>query len=164
MLLIITLGILTALAFTHFWGKLRDWLNTRLRPWLARKFGEKFGEKFGDFLSWLDEGVTMMRKFFRGIWRFFKERVLRMKRTYTRNPDQTVTNDGQTIIRDEHGNFIKITETKIEPWEDLPGSIRREMIRQQTNTAEIDEMEVLERKTRERAEAEGFGDEMVMEY
>jgi len=164
MLLLITLGILTALAFTHFWGKLRDWLNARLRPLLTRKFGEKIGENFGKFLCWLDDGVVATRNFFRKIWRFFKERVLRMTRRYTVNPNQTVTNEGESIIHDENGNYVKITETVIENWEDLPSSIRQEMIRQNKKTAQLDEMEVLERKVRERAETEGFGDEMAMAY
>ena len=166
-MLIITLGILVALGIgsSVFWGKLRNWLNDKLRPWLTRRFGETVGEKFGDFLFWLDDKIVLTRLAFRTMWRFFKERVLRMKRTYTANPNNTVTNEGETIVINEHGNVVKITETVIENWEDLPGNIRREMIRQNTNTAQIDEMaEIFEPQVRKYAEAAGFSDEMVMEH
>jgi len=99
------------------------------------------------------------------MWRFFKTRILRRKTTHKTLPDGMVKIEGETIIQNEDGTYTRITETKLDTYDALPAEIRHEMIRQGTNTAELDEREVFEKKIRLRAaETEDFLEEMAMAY
>jgi hypothetical protein len=162
MVLTILIAALAVATFISFWNKLRDWLNTRFRPWLAEKFSEAAADRFADFLAWLDDRVVLTRNAFRGTWRFLRERVLHLKREFTVEAGGDVRSVRTAIIKDDQGRFIRKTEETVLPWEDLSGEIRREMIRQEKNTAALDERAVLEKKIRERAETAGFADEMEM--
>lgn len=149
---IIALGGLATAAFLFFWNSLRDYLNGSFRTWLTEKLGTSVGDGFAHFLIWVDNIAVAAKNILKKGYIFFRTRVLGMKRKFVKNAnsnDVTATREVYTDLGG--GKILKRTEEEIISYEDMPDSIRKEMIRQQTNMAEMDERETVLAKARDQA-------------
>lgn len=139
--MLLTFLLVSALAgaFLYFWNNIREYLTIGFRPWIAEKFGVRVGDSFAELICWLDNKTTAIIRNLKGIIRFFKERVLGMKSNYKKISPHTVVHERESYIHLDDGKVLRRKETTEMAYEDLPDSIRSEMIRQCETEASMDE-------------------------
>ena len=160
---IIAVGGLLSAAFLFFWNSLRDYLNGNFRTWLTERLGQSVGDGFAHFLIWVDNRAVEAKNLLKAGYKFFRTRVLGMKRKFVKNAnsnDVTATREVYTNLGD--GKILKRVEEEVISYEDMPDSIRKEMIRQQTNLAELDERETVLAKARDQAQRSNDQELMTM--
>ena len=160
---IVALGGLVSAAFLFFWNQLRDYLNGDFRTWLTEKMGQSVGDGFAHFLVWVDSGAVKAKNLIKGGYKFFRLRVLGMKRQFVKKANSNEVEATREIYTDiGNGKMLKRTEEEVISYEDLPDSVRHEMIRQQTNHAELDERELILAKARDTAQRTADQELMTM--
>jgi hypothetical protein len=149
---ILVVGGLIAAAFLFFWNSLRDYLNGAFRSWLTEKMGQSVGDGLAHFLAWVDSAAVSAKKLLKEGYAFFKHRVLRMNRKFTKKANSNDVETTREIFTDlGGGKILKRTEEEVISYEDMPDSVRREMVRQQTNDAQLNEKELVIAKARDSA-------------
>jgi len=147
---IIVVGGLITAAFLYFWNSLRDYLNGTFRTWLTEKAGQEVGEGFAHLLIFIDSGAVYAKNLIKSGYKFFQTRILRMNRKFVKKAnsnDVEATRETYTDIGG--GKILKRIEEEIISYEDMPDEVRREMIRQQTNDAELNEKEIVMAKAQD---------------
>lgn len=151
-ILTITLAVLIGVGvLAYFWTKILGFLNGWLRTRLESKFGTEKCDGYVKFILWLDGKVTLARKQIINGYRWFRENVLRIKETYHKTGSGYVKTT-ETILA---GNGVNeapqrvVTEETI-PWEELPAPVREAMVRQNTEEAEMDVMDIIADRTKEK--------------
>jgi hypothetical protein len=152
---VITILILGGLgtAFLYFWNALRDYLNGVFRTWLTERLGQSVGDGFAHFLGWVDSAAVGTKKFIKEGYTFFRTRVLGMKRKFVKKANSNeVEATHESFINLGGGKILKRVEEEIISYDDLPDCVRHEMIRQQTNEAELNEKELVLAKAQDTAQ------------
>ena len=148
----------TAALLAYFWNAIREFLNTTVRDFLERNLGVDHCTWFVDFLQWCDHKIAPIRGVVKEMWKKFKDNVLHIESTYTKNPDGTYTKKTETIIRASSTTAKRQTVEETVGWEYLPASVRDEMIARRAKQAELDVRELVTEKARQRAK----GDNIVL--
>ena len=152
--LVVILGAAVLLAAC--WKFVLEFLNGPVRNLLEGLFGAEKCEWYVTFLSWCDKKASSARRIVKMQWRKFRDTVLKINSTYTKNEDGTYSKRTETIVRkDEKSAKRVITEETID-WAYLPNAVREEMIKRRTNVGEIDDRELVAEKVRQRAGEEGI--------
>ena len=160
---VVVLGGLVSAAFLFFWNQLRDYLNGDFRTWITEKMGQSVGERFAHFLVWVDSGAVSAKNLTKAGYKFFRTRVLGMKRKFVKQTNSDVVEATREIYTDiGGGKILKRIEEELISYEDMPDSVRREMIRQNTNQAELDERELVLAKARDAAQKSNDAELMTM--
>lgn len=162
--MLLTLAIVIALsgAFLYFWNNIREYLANHFRPWIAEKFGTKVGDALAELICWIDNRTTMIVRNLKSVVRFFKERVLGLKSNYKKISPHTVSHEREIYIHLDDGKVLKRKETTEMAYEDLPDSIRSEMIRQSKTDVTMDEKQFTLDAVKKRAEEEQLHEIMEM--
>lgn len=162
--MLLTFLIVAALAgaFLYFWNNIREYLTHSLRPWIAEKFGTRIGDSFAEMICWLDNKTTSVVRGLKGIVRFFKERVLGIKSTYKKVSPHVVAHEREVYVHLDDGRVLKRKETSEMAYEDLPDSIRNEMIRLNAVEASMDEKQFTMENIKKRAGEEQLHDVLEM--
>ncbi len=138
------------------WNLIREFLVHIVGKLLVRCFGEEKCGWYFNFLSWCDKKVSAARRIVKMHWAKFRDTVLTINSTYTRNEDGTYSKRTESIVRkDEKTATRHVTEETV-GWEYLPDAVREEMIKRRTNVGEIDDRALLAEKVRQRAEEDGI--------
>jgi len=137
---ILVIGGLVTAAFLFFWNQLREYLNGAFRTWLTDKLGQSVGDGFAHFLAFVDSGAVNAKNLLKQGYKFFQTRVLGCKRKFVKKANSNDVETTREIYTDlGGGKILKRTEEVTISYEDMPDSVRREMTRQQTNEAALDE-------------------------
>ena len=152
--LLVILG--AAVLLSHYWPQLANWMSQSLIPWVREKAGETAGNLLETLVVWLDKGLVPVLAQVRKAWKFLRERILRLRRTYTKNSADTVMLSTETILVDESGNAVRRVEEEEIDWALLPEDVREAMIKQGQQPAEVDVKALFEHKARERAAEDGI--------
>jgi hypothetical protein len=107
-------------------------------------------------VCWLDKQITPAAAMLRKGFALFQERILRMKRTYTKTSATTARSSTETIYKTDDGRFIRRTEEEEVAYEDLPAEIRGEMVRQNASAGTLDVRAAVIEKAEERARQDGI--------
>ena len=111
---------------------------------------ESVGDGLAHLLIWLDNGAVTAKNLLKAGYKFFRFRVLGMKRKFIKKENSNDVTATREIFTDiGNGKILKKTEEEVIFYEDLPDEVRREMIRQQTNEAELDEKEFVLAKAKD---------------
>jgi ribosomal protein L20A (L18A) len=150
---ILVIGGLVTAAFLFFWNQLREYLNGAFRTWLTEKLGETVGEGFAHFIVFVDSGAVSAKNILKAGYKFFRMRVLGAKRKFVKKANSNEVEATREIYTDlGGGKILKRTEEEIISYEDMPDCVRREMLRQQTNEAELNEKELVLAKAQDIAQ------------
>ena len=79
----------------------------------------------------------------------------------TKTSATTVSGKITTLVRDENGKLMQSVITEELNWDDLPPEIREELIRQNSNTAQMDLKESVEKQFHKKAREQGVVLEMA---
>ncbi|MDR0609086.1 MAG: hypothetical protein LBG58_03165 [Planctomycetaceae bacterium] len=160
--ILIGLGI-SSVAFIYFWNNIREFLNGTFRNFIQERFGVEWGKRIGTFLSWLDDKVVAARQSAKQFAVWFKSRIM-IKTTYTKNNSNQAISKREIVAKLDNGKFIQRIEEQVISYDDLPNEIRREMIRQQTTEAQMNDKELIEKKIEKRAKEENFTELLTMNF
>lgn len=151
-MVLMILGVLTTTAiFAAFWNWIRDFLNGWLRDRLESLFGASKCEWYVSFVCWLDDRVCATKVIARRWWNWFKSKVLRIKTNYRKTANGYVkTTETITVKPEDENKAIRVVTEEEVPWENLPSSVRKEMIHQETDEAELDVTDVINQKAKEK--------------
>ncbi len=152
--LVVIFGVAVLLAAC--WKFVLEFLNGPVRDLLEGLFGAKKCEWYGAFLSWCDKKVSTARRIVKMQWRKFRDTVLKINSTYTRNEDGSYTKRTETIVRKDEKSAKRVYTEETVGWEYLPDAVREELIKRRTNAGEIDDRELVAEKVRQRAGEEGI--------
>jgi hypothetical protein len=112
---------------------------------------EKTG--FASFLVFVDNCAVTARKSIMAGFKFFRHRILGAKRKFVKKANSNDVEATREIFTDlGGGKILKRTEEEIISYEDMPDCVRREMLRQQTNEAELNEKELTLAKAHDAAQ------------
>ena len=139
-----------------FWNSIREFLNTTIRDFLERHFGVDRSVWFVNFIRWCDHKITPVRGRVKEMWQKFKDNILRIKSTYTKNADGTFTKNTETLVRASPTTAKRQIIEETIRWEYLPASVRDEMIARRVRQAELDEKELVAEKVCQRAKEDGI--------
>jgi hypothetical protein len=150
---IVIAGGLATAAFLFFWNQLREYLNGAFRTWLTSILGETVGNGFASLIAFIDSGAVSARNLLKSGYNFFRTRILGAKRKFVKKANSNDVEATREIFTDlGGGKILKRTEEVIISYEDMPDSVRREMVRQQTNEAELNEKELVLAKAQDLAQ------------
>ncbi len=130
--------LITAAVFSFLWSWVRDYFSEKIIPWVRDKYGVFWADQLGDLVLFLDNVTGYIRQKVRGAYRFIKERILGIKKTYFKQSAHSAVSITETILKTNDGKFLKRTEEEHLSWDELPEQIRSEMIRQQQKVALVD--------------------------
>ncbi len=162
MLLAIIIIIGIAAALIYFWAYILAFLQGTLRSLIGKCFGSNAENIFGDFLVWLDQKITPLKRVLDAGVRFVKSQVLRMDSQYERIDASTYRKTETVYVNLGNGKCQRrIVEEEIGR-DQLPDEIRAEMIRQNTTQSKLDEKAVTLEKIKERLTEEGYQEELLI--
>ncbi len=134
-----------------FWDYIREYfLNGALRDLMARIFG---AEKIGwyiNFIIWMDNTTTAGIRLAESWYERFRCNVLKVDSTYS--PSSTrgcYVNRRESIVAIDNERARRVITEETIPYRELPAQVRHEMIRQRTESARLDEREVVCRRFEE---------------
>ena len=137
-------SLLVAGAFVYFWNDIRDFITENICPRLA----PSVGQVIRNFMAQLDRPMSAARRAIRDGWEYFRQNILRCETTYTKTSSVTATKKTETFVN-ENGRCKKIVETEYVDWEDLPDSVRHEMLMKGVQASRTDNRDIVGRKVAE---------------
>lgn len=152
------LTLLTVLALLfYFWPRICAFLSERFLPWVEKTFGEKIGGMMKTLTVWLDRGIRGVRRGLKTAWRFFRERVLRIRTVYATANGGDAKATTVSLIDIGQNKAVEITETRTLSMDDIPPEMQEEIIRQNQDSsgrrkAEVDETAVIRGQAKKRLE------------
>jgi hypothetical protein len=139
------------------WNAIREFLLGRVRDLLVKYFGAEKCEWYSNFLNWCDKKIAVpVRQLVKMHWKKFRDTVLKIKSTYTKNADGTYTKVQETLVRTGPKQGRRVFTEETVGWEYLPDAVRDEMLKRRTNVGKIDDRELVAEKVRQRAEEDGI--------
>ena len=141
---------------SYFWGAVLDFLNGPVRDLLERMFGAEHCRWYVEFLLWADGRMTGAHRGIKMLWKKFKDTIIKVKSTYSKNSDGTYKKTSESLVRASPTSAKRIVVEENVGWEYLPDSVREEMVRLRTKDAELDDKAVVEEKIRQRAVEDGI--------
>ncbi|MBR4834977.1 MAG: hypothetical protein IKU86_11710 [Thermoguttaceae bacterium] len=143
---------LSAATVLWFWNNIVFFFQTRAIPWTRARLGERAADLLANLISFVDRGATFIRRKIRGGYRWLCQNILRVKSKYKQENPFEATQETSMIMTDGQGGYEEIVLTKTIPVDELPDDARRRLIAR--NEAEIDDLEQLKKKIKERAHKE----------
>ena len=145
-------GTLLALFLVgRFWTYIKDYfLNGALRDLMERIFGAENIDWYIGFVNWMDDAATAGIRVAEAWYERFRYNVLKVDSTYS--PSSTrgyYVNRRESVVAVDSENARHVITEETIPYRDLPAQVRHEMIRQRTESARLDEREVVCRRFEE---------------
>jgi len=140
---------------TFFWPGLCRFISTHIIPWVEEEFGKDWSNPLINFTQWLNGKITAVRVGFAKIYRWFKERILRMKSNYKYNPNtETVTKTTVTATKKENNDVEIRKYTEIQDIGEIPPEVMKLILHAQTKdeVAQEDGMETIDKMVKNRCE------------
>ena len=152
----LTILIVVALLF-FFWPQICAFLSNRFLPWVEETFGETIGGMMKTLTVWLDRSIRGVRRGLKTAWRFFKERVLRIRTVYSTVNGSDAKAETISVVDVGNGRVAEIIETRTLSMDDIPLQMQEEIIRQNKDSSgvrksEVDEKEVIHEQAKKRLE------------
>lgn len=145
--------LLGAFLVGKFWGHIFDFLNGPLRDLVESILGRESCDWYWKFVAWLDDVTTASVRVAKEWFERFKNNVLSVKSSYVPitsgkwHSDYINRRDVYVAYDDKNTKHTVIEETV--PYHMLPDTVRHEMIRQRTESATLDERDVVCRRFEE---------------
>jgi hypothetical protein len=146
--------------FLAIWPWIRQWVTESLIPWVGEKWNDKIADLLIDVVNWLDDCAIPARNSIKKAWIFIKTRILKIETTYHKETATTGVRSTESIIATIDGKIVKRVEEEEVSWDELPRSMRSEMIRQNSTKGTIDLRDAFLNKFEEKAKEEGLVLEM----
>jgi hypothetical protein len=146
------------------WPYIADFFSKHVIPWFRQNVSDSVADTVSGLFSWLDNKMTLVRAKLRGAWNLFKRVFLGGSISVQKISATEAIQKSSTYMCKEDGSVVRRVEEKKVPWEQLPQSIREEMIRNSTDHASLDlkgMKEAVRQRALEKAEEEGM--ELVLE-
>ena len=154
MSLLLLIG-LPAAVMLWFWNKIVFFFQTRLIPWVRSRLGNGAADMLANLVAFLDKGATFVRRAVRQGYRWLCQNVFGMKSKYAQTGPGSVVVTTETYVMDENGNFVKVTSTETAHSDDVPADARKELLKN-NGAAEVDDLNELKNRIKERAAEEGI--------
>lgn len=153
---VIAVGALAGATLWVFWNNIREFLETVVRDIVEKTFGKVRGDKFADLVIWLDNTVVHAKQISKhtveSSYKWFRQNFLKMNTEYkdirTKKPVKVTT----VLVALPSGVGQETSIEEPARWEDMPDDVRAKCIKEKATMATVDELEVIDRKYRERLE------------
>ena len=151
--MIITIASILAITVivSVFWCPILGFLNGWLRTKLESVFGLENCEGYRNFIVWLDGKVCVEKRYILGLYKWFREKVICIVARYRKSGNGYIK-ETQTVLANPAatGRYIRTVVEEEVPWDELPTSVREEMLRRNVNDAELDILDVVGEKVKEK--------------
>jgi hypothetical protein len=151
-----TIIILTALVGLALWNQIREIFSESIIPWTKNHVSPEVANALSDVIVFVDQGASAIRRKAKDAWKEFNETILgssvKIEKIDAKTAKQTTT----TWVKTENGKVMKGVKEEVISYEDIPESIRSEMIRQNSKVGEMDIKEVVKEKFMKKAQEEGM--------
>lgn len=153
--MILTIAIASILSMSVllavFWCQILGFLNGWLREKLESIFGTENCEVYRNLIVWLDDKVCKEKRLILNAYKWLREKVICCIARY-RKSDNGYVKETETVIANPatKGRYIRTVVEEEVPWDELPTSVREEMLRRNVNDAELDIMDVVGEKVKEK--------------
>ena len=153
--MILTIAIASILSisvvFAVFWCQILGFLNGWLRAKLESIFGTENCEAYRNLIVWLDDKVCMEKRLILNAYKWLREKVVCVIARYRKSHKGYVKETETVIAKPEaKGRYNRtVTEEEV-PWDELPSSVREEMLRRNVDGAELDVLNVVGEKVKEK--------------
>lgn len=155
-MLTIAILLVGAAAVTYLWAYVVELFQRYLIPFARQLLGEKVAGLITDLIVFLDGKVCPTRQAVGRAWDAFRKHVLGCKTVYTKQGASQAEARTHTLVRTPDGRLMERTEVREVPWQDIPADIREQMIEAQRQQAALNNLELVERRMRERCAEVGY--------
>lgn len=138
------------------WPWIVEFMTQDIIPWIRSEISEETASTLVDLMAWIDKSVSPARNQIRKMIECFNAEVLGIKRDFEKTSSESATVRTECYVRKDNGRVAKRVDTEEIQWEELPQSIRDEMIRQNKAHASMDLKAAILMKAKQRLDDEGL--------
>lgn len=156
MILEILTVIAIGAAISFFWPDIVDFFTKMVIPYVRKHLGDEVAELLSTFIVFLDDIMSATKRMVLRGWEVFKERILKVIATFHKINSETAERKTESYIRMGMKSVVKQTVVEEIPWHELPSEVRKTMIKNNCDVAELDEGALIEKRFKERCKEKGL--------
>jgi hypothetical protein len=134
--IVIGTAVVGFLTGAYFWPYIADAFAQTVIPFVRRHLGDPVANLLVTLITWIDRPMGFLHNTVQEAWRFFKQKVIRIKRIFVKTSPTEVKEKTEVWVSNGKP-FQQVLERELQ-WHEVPQEIRDEMIRNGLDTAEID--------------------------
>ncbi len=143
-----------AAALVAFWPHILKFLNGPLRDFAAKICGKAVEDGnwwYVNFICWLDGKLSFVRRAAKALCEKFKQLVLRSKTIYQKDESGHYVKTTVSVLKKDETTATRQTVKEEDvPYDELPAEVRKAMIAQNQDRAELDNLNVIEGRANQR--------------
>lgn len=148
----------------EFWPQIVDFFSSKIIPWVRNHVSDKYADVIGRIVSFADGKIVLIRRTLKEAWQKFKSFILGMRSTYKRRGANKVEVKTEMFTPSSNGNVNNTIITEQVEWDELPESVRSEMLRQNKQEASLDVREAVVEKVKQEARQRDLLEVLEMEH